>query len=131
MTDYSDIIDLERPISKKHKAMPMEKRAAQFASFAALRGHSAAIEETARLTDRKMELDENRKEELDAKLQLLWETVGTGVPTTITYFLPDEKKDGGSYVDVTGAVKKIDTVFRQIVMETGELIPIDDIFEII
>lgn len=131
MTDYSDIIDLERPISKKHKAMPMEKRAAQFASFAALRGHSAAIEETARLTDRKMELDENRKEELDAKLQLLWETVGSGVPATITYFLPDEKKDGGSYVDVTGAVKKIDTVFRQIVMETGELIPIDDIFEII
>ena len=42
--NYEDIINLPHPVSKRHKPMPVEDRAAQFAPFAALTGHQAAIE---------------------------------------------------------------------------------------
>ena len=67
--NYEDIINLPHPVSKRHKPMPVEDRAAQFAPFAALTGHQAAIEEAARVTDIRMELDEEMKEQLNVKLQ--------------------------------------------------------------
>ena len=68
---YNDIIHLPPPNSAKHPRMPIQDRAAIFSPFAALSGHSAAIAETARLTDRRMELDEDTKMELDLKQQVL------------------------------------------------------------
>ena len=93
MGAYDDIIDLPHPTSVRHPRMPMADRAAQFSPFAALVGHGAAIRETARLTDRKIELTEEEKAVLDDKLCLLLDTGGEAV---FTYFLPDEKKDGGA-----------------------------------
>ena len=70
---YDDIIHLPHPTSKKHPRMSIRDRAAIFSPFAALSGHGAAIAETARLTDRRMELDEDTKAELDQRQAVLLE----------------------------------------------------------
>lgn len=127
MGAYDDIINLPHPTSTKHPRMPMIDRAAQFSPFQALVGHGAAIEETARLTDRKIELTEEEQGVLDEKLRLLLETGGEG---TFTYFLPDERKDGGTYVTTTGKLKIIDPLKGQIVLTDGTVVPIEDILEI-
>lgn len=127
MGAYDDIIHLPHPTSARHPRMPMIERAAQFSPFAALVGHGAAIEETARLTDRKIELTEDEKNLLDEKLRLLLETGGVGV---FTYYLPDERKDGGAYVTADGAVKKIDPLEGRVILKNGTAIPIEDILEI-
>ena len=124
---YDDIINLPHPTSAKHPRMPMGDRAAQFQPFQALVGYGAAIAETVRLTDQKAELTEEEKAILDEKLRLLLETGGPGV---FTYFLPDERKDGGAYVTTMGAVKKIDPLEGRVVFTDGTRIPVEDILEI-
>lgn len=42
---YADIIDLPHPLSRRHKPMPLEERAAQFAPFAALKGFDDEIDQ--------------------------------------------------------------------------------------
>ena len=127
MGAYDDIIDLPHPTSARHPRMSMTDRAAQFSPFAALTGHGAAIRETARLTDRKIELTEEEKAVLDDKLCLLLDTDGEAV---FTYFLPDEKKDGGVYVTAAGSIKKLDLMERRVVLTGGAVIPVDDIIDI-
>ena len=127
MGAYDDIINLPHPNSAKHPRMSMIDRAAQFSSFAALTGHGAAIEETARLTDRRIELTEEGKTVLDEKLRLLLETGGEGM---ITYFLPDERKDGGAYVTKLGTIKKIDPPEGRVILTDHTPIHIEDILEI-
>ena len=127
MGSYDDIINLPHPNSAKHPRMSMIDRAAQFSPFAALTGHGAAIEETARLTDRRIELTEEEKTVLDEKLRLLLETGGEGM---ITYFLPDERKDGGAYVTKLGTIKKIDPLEGRVILTDRTAIPIKDILEI-
>ena len=105
---YDDIIHLPHPTSAKYPRMSMMDRAAQFSPFAALTGYEAAIRETARVTEPKIELDEYEKEVLNERLQMLQETMTQHPTISLTYFLPDERKDGGSYVSLTGAVKHID-----------------------
>ena len=127
MRAYDDIIDPPHPTSAKHPRMSMADRAAQFSPFAALVGHGAAIRETARLTDQKIELTEDEKAVLDDKLCLLLDTGGEAV---FTYFRPDEKKDGGAYVTAAGSIKKLDLMERRVVLTGGAVIPVDDIIEI-
>lgn len=127
---YDDILDLPHPSSAKHPRMSAIDRAAQFSPFAALSGHEAAIRETARLTDRRVELNEDTKAELDQKLRLLTERREDCPEVSIIYFQADHKKAGGAYQTATGAIKQIDHVRRVIVMTNGALIPIDDIYEI-
>lgn len=127
MGAYDDIIDLPHPTSARHPRMPMADRAAQFSPFAALVGHGAAIRETARLTDRKIELTEEEKAVLDERLRLLSDTGGEAV---FTYFLPDERKDGGAYVTAAGRVKKLDLPGRRVILTGGAVIPVEDILEI-
>ena len=127
MGAYDDIIDLPHPTSARHPRMPMADRAAQFSPFAALVGHGAAIEETVRLTDRKIELTEDEKAILDEKLRYLLEAGGEAV---FTWFQPDEKKDGGAYVTNLGTIKRIDPLQSIVVLMDGTVIPIEDILEI-
>ncbi len=127
---YDDIIDLPHHTSKKHPRMPLLDRAAQFAPFAALTGHEAAIKETARLTEEEMELDENRKELLDLRLQQLQEHLSEQPEVTVTYFQPDEKKAGGAYVSVTGRVKKVDGYEGELVFTDGQKVELNYIVEI-
>lgn len=127
MGKYDDIIDLPHKQSDRRAHMSLYDRAAQFSPFAALTGHDDAIKETARLTEEKIELDDGTKLELNAKLQLINEQLMTEPEITITYFMPDDKKTGGAYVDATGIVKKIDEYEQVVVMKGGKKIPVDDI----
>ena len=127
---YDDIIDLPHPTSQNHPRMSLYDRAAQFSPFAALTGHSAAIAETGRLTDRRVELDEYEMARVDAELQRLQELLPGGPTASITYFVPDERKNGGSYQTVTGEVKRIDAVTGVIQMTDRREMPIEDVFSI-
>ena len=124
---YEDMLELSHPVSKTHPQMTRRDRAAQFAPFAALTGYEEAVKEAARLTEEKMILDEDSKEQLDWKLRRLQEKVKEKPTITVTYFLKDEKKKGGKYVTVTGVLKKIDSYTHQFVLENGEEIPVEDI----
>lgn len=126
--NYDDIINLPRHISTKHPQMPVSKRAAQFSPFAALTGHKESILEKARLTDEKKELDENQKELLDRKLKYL--LLNNNLVVKITYFLPDIKKSGGSYVTITDKIKKIDEYDKIVLLTNGMKIKISDIYTI-
>lgn len=127
---YDDIINLPHPNSKRHVRMSRSARAAQFAPFAALIGYDAAIKETARLTNRKLELDDTMKNVLNEKLLLLQELLAEKPQVSITYFVPDMKKSGGAYVTVTGYIKKIQTFEHVVLFSAGSVIPINDIVQI-
>lgn len=127
---YDDILHLPHPTSKRHPRMPIADRAAQFSPFAALTGHKAAIEETARVTDRRIELDEDAKEQLDQTLQLLLERIDEQPEITVTWFSPDKKKAGGQYHTATGKLKRIDTQESRLILTDGTQIPLEDLLEI-
>ena len=127
---YDDIINLPNPTSKKHPRMSQSGRAAQFSPFAALTGHEAAIEETARQMDEKLMLSDEVIAELNEKLNLISETIGTQQLIRITYFVPDNKKAGGAYISCSGCVKKIDGYEHAVVMEDKTVIPIEQISDI-
>ena len=124
---YDDIIHLSHPTSKNRPRMSIHDRAAQLSPFAALSGHAAAIAETARLTDRKLELDEDTKAELDRRQAILLEHISERPEITVTWFRPDEKKAGGAYVTTTGRLKKIDEIERVLVLTDGARIPLEDV----
>jgi hypothetical protein len=127
---YDDIINLPHHVSATHPHMPAIDRAAQFSPFAALTGYDAAIKETARLTGERVELDEYMKDVLSDRLQIIIDQLKEHPEIAITYFQPDEKKNGGDYVTVIDTVKKIDEYERIIVMNDGTWIQIDEIISI-
>lgn len=127
---YKDIIDLPHHQSKTRQRMSMIDRAAQFSPFAALTGHNAAIIETARLTDRQIELDEGTKSIINEKIQMISDYLSEKPTVTITHFEPDIKKDGGAYLNTTGTVKRIDDFKREIILTDGTIISIERIFDI-
>ncbi len=129
---YDDIIKLSHHISKKHPQMSMEERAAQFAPFAALVGYEDAVEETARITTKRIELNEEEKNILDMKLQILNEQIRIQIypNVTIMYFVPDLKKDGGKYIKISGTVKKIEEYKQLIILDDKTEIPISEIISI-
>ena len=128
MSAYEDIINL--PYPRKPPRMSNYTRGAQFSPFAALTGFEAAIEETARLTDTKIELDESKKALLNEKLRKIEEERYDRPEITITYFRPDLRKVGGVYVQKRGRVKKLDAYLRAVVFSDGMTVPIEDISEI-
>ncbi|MBR1513781.1 MAG: hypothetical protein IJ622_05765 [Bacteroidales bacterium] len=131
MTDnYDDIINLPHHVSKSHAQMSMMNRAAQFAPFAALTGHSAAIEETARLTDEQQELAEEDSDALNQKMAYLREVINEHPTITITYFEPDKKKAGGKYKSIEGQLQNIDDYGQAIILKSGVSIPFVSILDI-
>ena len=127
---YDDIIGLPHHVSATRPRMSMIDRAAQFSPFQALTGYGAAIQETGRLTDRKVELSEDERIVLDMKQQILLDNIRECPDVSITYFIPDERKAGGSYVTVTGNVKKIDDYQRLLILTDRAQIPLDEIVDI-
>lgn len=131
MGKYDDIINMPHYQSKKHPQMSIYMRAAQFSPFAALTGFEEQTEETARLTDERIELDENKRAELDEKLNELMSYDNLmDVQVRITYFEEDLLKSGGKYRKVHVNIKKIDTINRCIVLDDRSKILIDDIYDI-
>jgi len=120
--DYGDMIDMPHHVSLRHPQAAMEARAAQFAPFAALTGYYDVIEETARLTDESAELDEESISELNDKIVYLCARLKDAPEITVTFFRPDEKKAGGSYLSVTGTVKRVDELEHRLIMDDGRSI---------
>lgn len=129
MTNYDDIINMNRPVSK-HTHQSIESRASQFAPFAALVGYGEKIEETARLTDKKIELDEAYKNILSEKLNFLYDNINENNEVTIIYFVKDKKKIDGKYIKKTGILKKIDVINEIIKFNDNSIINMNDIINI-
>ena len=129
-TPYDDIIHLPHHVSQNHPQMPLRDRAAQFAPFAALTGYEAAVGETARQTTERRELDAQEAAGLNRRLTDLAARLKDRPEATIEYFVPDERKAGGAHVTVTGRVRHISAADRTVTMESGEVIPIDEIMSI-
>lgn len=127
---YGDIINLPHHVSSKHPRMPKSARAAQFAAFAALSGYDGMVKETSRFTNKKIIIDEDKKEELDQKLKIIQENILDKPVVTITYFIPDLKKDGGEYVKVTKCVEAINTYEKTIILQDNKKINILEIIDI-
>ena len=128
--DYSDILHLPHHQSAKHKHMSLHDRAAQFAPFAALKGYDGEIDETARLTEKRFVLSEEQAFTLNARTHILREHLREQPVITVTHFVPDMKKAGGTYHTKTGALRRIDEVQRIFCFTDGTEIELDNIYEI-
>lgn len=124
---YDDILYCPHHVSSTRPHMAIIDRAAQFAPFAALTGHDAAVKERARLTDAKIELDADALAALDERLQLLRDMLPDSPEVTFSYFVADKKKAGGAYVAKTGHIKKFDDYQRTIVLTDKTIIPVKDV----
>ena len=127
---YEDIINLPHHVSKTRPQMSMLERAAQFSPFAALNGYDDAVKETGRLTDERIELGDEERDLLDRKQLYLQEIIADRPEITVTFFVPDEKKSGGSYTAITGNLKRVALYERLLVLTDGKKIPLDDIADI-
>lgn len=126
---YDDIINLPHYQSAKRAHMSLHDRAAQFAPFSALTGHEEAIEETARLTENEIIIDESQREQINQMLSKIT-SQGNNSSVAITYFKPDKLKKGGAYLTDTGRVKKVDTIEKVVIMESGMVIALEQIVNI-
>ena len=127
---YKHILNEEHRKSAKHQPLPTSSRAAQFSPFAALVGYDEMVSETARLTDKRIELDEYDIEELNRKINILQEHLYDDIEVKIKYFIPDERKEGGKYVEVSGIVEKVRDFEKDIILDGERIIPIREIVEI-
>lgn len=130
MSNYDDIIDMPHHISLNRGRMSNVDRAAQFSSFAALTGYEEQIEETARLTDGKLQLSAEEIESLNSDMNYLMDNIALCPEAEIMYFVPDERKEGGKYVSLKGNIKKIDPINRTITDTHNNVLNMDYIHRI-
>ena len=123
---YNDMYDLPHHVSKKYPHMSIKNRAGQFSPFAALTGYGEAITETARFTDHQKNLTEDEMQLIDQALRTALEK---HAPIHIRYFLPDDKKEGGSYQEICDKISKWDPMTQEILLEGGKTISIDHIMD--
>ena len=128
--NYDDMINMPCPTSPRHPRMPRADQAAQFAPFAALTGYDAAIDETGRLTDQKIDISEDMREKLDLKQNFLADIIDEQPEISVTYFVLDKKKSGGAYVTVNGRLKQIDEYEQLIILTNGKKTPIQEVYTI-
>lgn len=126
MGKYDDIIDLPHPVSRKHPPMPMEARAAQFSPYAALTGFGAVITEAARLTDRWIDLTQAEKEAISQKLSRFKE----GDALELTWFIPDQLKDGGRYTTETVVLKQVIPSEARLTLSDGRSVDLDLLLDV-
>ncbi len=127
---YDDIIHMPYPMASSRPRMSISDRAAQFSPFAALVGYDASIAETARLTGQQIELTETAKADLNEKLQIVRSALKDHPSVTVTFFQPDLRKSGGSYLTVTGIATRIDPVYHYLYLEGDRIIPMDSILKL-
>ena len=130
MKNYDDILNFRYTGSEYHARMPREARAAQFAPFAAMVGHDEVIAEVRRLTDKRIELDEEAIRELDERLRYLDSIRESSPEVSITYFKPDERKAGGAYLTVSGSLSMISKDTKTVILSSGVSVPIEEIVDV-
>ena len=117
--NYDDIKHLTRPQYDDLPPMSMHDRAAQFSPFAALVGYDDAVAETAGLEGDRIELTEDEMNELNTTLNRLLDSLDEQPQISVTYFVPDEKKSGGRYVEKQGVVRIFDSYSQELVFTDG------------
>ncbi len=127
---YKHILNEEHRKSAKHQPLPTSSRAAQFSPFAALVGYDEMVMETARRTEKRVELDEYDIEELNRKINMIQDHMYDDIEVKIKYFVSDERKEGGKYIEVVGIVEKIRDYEKDIILDGERIIPIREIVEI-
>lgn len=130
MGEYDDLIYLPHPVSRKHPPMSAMDRAAQFSPFSALTGYEAVLREAGRLTDSRAELSEYSRDILDQKQEILLDAAPAHPEITVTYFIPDRRKQGGAYGTLKGNLKRIDLARRVIILLDGTEVSLDDVADI-
>lgn len=131
MRNYDDIINLSRPQYHDFPPMSIHDRAAQFSPFAALVGYDAAVEETARLTDSRREMEEDEINELNRQLSELNKRLSERPMIRVTYFIRDRKKEGGRYASKIGNARTIDQAENRIIFTDGESVPVKDMYSVV
>ena len=131
MRNYDDIINLSRPQYNDLPPMSIHDRAAQFSPFAALVGYDAAVEETARLTDSRREMEEDEINELNRQLSELNKRLSEHPRIRVTYFIRDRKKEGGRYASKVGNARTIDQAENRIIFTDGESVPVKDMYSVV
>lgn len=131
MRNYDDIINLSRPQYHDLPPMSIHDRAAQFSPFAALVGYDAAVEETARLTDSRREMEEDEINELNRQLSELNKRLSERPRIRVTYFIRDRKKEGGRYAAKIGNARTIDQAENRIIFTDGESVPVKDMYSVV
>ena len=129
LSEYIDIINLPRHISTRRAPMSTSNRAAQFAPFAALTGYESSIREAARFTEQRIELGEDQKAAINEKLLYISRHIDEHPEVTVLYFRPDEHKNGGRYVTVTGRVVKFGAVEKTLWLADGTVLFVESILE--
>ena len=127
---YDDIIARPHPVSAQRIPMARQKRAAQFAPFAALTGYDEVVRESARRTVCRPELEEDAQQALDLRLRLLAEYAHREPTVRVVYFAADARKSGGECRTVQGILERIDPSRRLLLLRTGECVPLNDILSI-
>jgi hypothetical protein len=130
MKNYDDIINLPHHVSSNHAPMSLDQRAAQFAPFAALTGYDEEIEETARFVDEKLPLDDDRLDKLNKGLQYLDEHQSEKPLVTVTHFVADKQKSGGTYQIYTGNLRFFDSVELVLKFTDRTEIAVEDLFDL-
>lgn len=130
MNKYSDIIEMPHHVSRKHKHMSVSSRAAQFSPFAALSGYDGQIIEEARLTNNKLDIREDSLGRMNETLGDIIERIKEKPLVEVTYFKPDDKKDGGKYVSLSGCVRRVDEVFREMIFTDGSRVSLNDVLDL-
>lgn len=128
--NYGDIIGHQRYRLKNHKPISLIDRAVQFSPFAALTGFDEEIDETARLTDQRENLDEDKIAELNQAFQMLLDKQEDRPLVAVTYFKSDERKSGGAYVTYTGNFRFFDEIEGVLKFVDGMVIAIAEISRI-
>ena len=131
MRNYDDIINLSRPQYHDLPPMSIHDRSAQFSPFAALVGYDAAVEETARLTDSRREMEEDEINELNRQLSELNKRLSERPMIRVTYFIRDRKKEGGRYASKIGNARTIDQAENRIIFTDGESVSIKDMYSVV
>lgn len=127
--NYDDIIDIEKPKSN-HKPMDRLQRSAQFAPFSALNGYEDSIEETGRIVDERVDLSEEEKDRISAKLTFLQDHINENIEVEIAYFVPDIKKKGGAYQTKVGVLRRVIDTERKVQFTDRSFLDIDSIYDI-
>ena len=128
LQNYDYMKHFSRPQYDDLYPMPMPDRAAQFSPFAALVGYGDAVDETARLVDSRIELTEDEVNDLNVNLNRLLEILDEQPTVTVTYFIPDERKQGGKYVSKTGTMRIYDSYENALIFTDGTKIAVSDMY---
>lgn len=128
---YDDMLNLPHHVSETRPRMDRAKRAAQFMPFKAMTGYDMEISESDRETTAFSELDTDALDALDQALFRIRKHLreGCSPEVSVTFFLPDQKKEGGSYRTLSGRAEKIRDYERQMIL-SGQIIPLDQVVKI-